>query len=138
MRLHAIETRNFMCLSDFSIEGLDAHLNFIVGPNGSGKTAMFRALRTIRDAFTVVSRTDRGGNNQERESFLAGLHLLRTRDATEVELEISACVEFDTQQERESLTTFVAAALAHPGNLKEQRAAAPAAAISARQYRANG
>ena len=51
MILHGIKAHNFMSLRDCTIDKLDGHLNFLVGPNGSGKTTVFRALKVIRDIF---------------------------------------------------------------------------------------
>jgi AAA domain len=51
MRLHSIKARNFMSLRDCCIDNLDAHMNFLVGPNGCDKTTVFRALKAIRDIF---------------------------------------------------------------------------------------
>ena len=51
MILHGIQAHNFMSLRDCTINELDDHLNFLVGPNGSGKTTVFRALQVIRDIF---------------------------------------------------------------------------------------
>jgi energy-coupling factor transporter ATP-binding protein EcfA2 len=34
--------------------GLDEHLNFFVGPNGSGKTSVFRALKVLEESFEAA------------------------------------------------------------------------------------
>ncbi len=51
MKVHKITTKNFLALRDCTIEALDEHLNFFVGPNGSGKTSLFRALRVLKESF---------------------------------------------------------------------------------------
>ncbi len=48
MILHGIKAHNFMSLRDCTIDKLDEHLNFLVGPNGNGKTTVFRALKVIK------------------------------------------------------------------------------------------
>jgi predicted ATPase len=47
MILHGIKARNFMSLRDCTISELDDHLNFLVGPNGSGNSTVFRTLKAI-------------------------------------------------------------------------------------------
>jgi energy-coupling factor transporter ATP-binding protein EcfA2 len=118
MKLHGISATNFMSLRSFRVNDLDPRVNFIVGPNGSGKTTMFRLMRVIRDASAVVSRTDRGGNNQARDSFSTRLRLLRSQDASGQEMTLATDVEFDTPREQELLALFVSAALLHPESLK--------------------
>lgn len=120
MKLRSISTSNFMSLRTFRMDNLDANMNFIVGPNGSGKTSVFRCLKRLTDAFAIVAATDLGGNAPRRDPFLADLRLQRSRDAgdKEAKIEIAVDVEFDTPTEQEMLALFFSAALLHPDSLK--------------------
>ena len=52
MQIHAIHIDHFLSFDMFAWEGLDPHLNVIVGPNGTGKTNLFHAVRAVRDALS--------------------------------------------------------------------------------------
>lgn len=52
MQNHAIHIDLLLSCDRFAWEGLDLHLNVIVGPNGVGKTNHFHALRAVRDALS--------------------------------------------------------------------------------------
>lgn len=106
MRLHGIKAKNFLSLRDCTITDLDPHLNFIVGPNGSGKTNMFRLLKTIRDVFTAAATG--------RRSVLG--HLC-TQGIVPQEVDVSITVEFDTPWEQELISAFLCATLSQPSVL---------------------
>lgn len=52
MQIHALHIDHLLSFDTFAWEGLDPHLNVIVGPNGVGKTNLFRALQAVRDALS--------------------------------------------------------------------------------------
>jgi AAA15 family ATPase/GTPase len=54
MKIHNITTKNFLALRECTIDALDEHLNFFVGPNGSGKTSLFRALKVLKESFEAA------------------------------------------------------------------------------------
>ncbi|HEX4205299.1 MAG TPA: hypothetical protein VHZ51_14125 [Ktedonobacteraceae bacterium] len=53
MRIHAIHLDHLLSFDTFIWEGLNPHLNVIVGPNGVGKTNLFHAVRAVRDALST-------------------------------------------------------------------------------------
>jgi energy-coupling factor transporter ATP-binding protein EcfA2 len=106
MRLHGIKAKNFLSLRDCTITDLDPHLNFIVGPNGSGKTNMFRLLKTIRDVFTAAATGRR-----------SALGHLCTQGIVPQEVDVSITVEFDTPWEQELISAFLCATLSQPSVL---------------------
>ena len=106
MRLLGIKAKNFLSLRDCTITDLDSHQNFIVGPNGSGKTNMFRLPKTMRDVFTAASARRR-----------IALGHLCTQGVVPQEVDVSITVEFDTRWEQELISAFLCAALSHPNIL---------------------
>ncbi len=106
MRLHEIKTKNFLSLRDCTIAGLDPHLNFFVGPNGSGKTNIFRLLKTIRDVFVAAGIGRRSDLSQ-----------LCTQGVVPQEVDVSLAVEFNTKWEQELISAFLCAALSQPNIL---------------------
>jgi hypothetical protein len=106
MRLHGIKAKNFLSLRDCCITGLDPHLNFIVGPNGSGKTNIFRLLKTIRDVF-IAAGTGR----------TSSLGPLCTQGVVPQEVDVSLTVEFDTRWEQELISAFLCTTLSQPNVL---------------------
>ena len=106
MRLNGITAKNFLSLRDCTITDLDPHLNFIVGPNGSGKTNMFRLLKTIRDVFTASGTGRR-----------SALGHLRTQGVLPQEVDVSITVELGTHWEQELISAFLCAALSQPSVL---------------------
>jgi energy-coupling factor transporter ATP-binding protein EcfA2 len=118
VRLLAIEAQNFLSLHNFRIEDLDERLNFLVGPNGCGKTSVFRVVRAIRDAFDSYST--RGTIEDLSEQCTRGTH--------PIHIELAMRVAFDQPDERELLISFLGAALAAPEALRSltvMRAAPP-------------
>lgn len=105
MILHSIKTRNFMSLQDCTIDQFDSHLNFLVGPNGCGKTTVFRALKAIYNTFNFEKRIPVPFNQ------------LCTRGISPQEIDLTLDVEFNTSWEQELITTFLCASLSRPYDL---------------------
>src|SRR5579859_285903 len=105
MILHGVEAHNFMSLRDCVINDLDDHLNFLVGPNGSGKTTIFRALRAFRNTFSFEKRVP------------VPFNLLCTRGVSPQEIDLILDVEFNTNWEQELITSFLCASLSRPYEL---------------------
>lgn len=103
MILHGIKARNFMSLRDSEISELDEHINFLVGPNGSGKTTIFRALKAMKDSFKLDKHIP--------------FNQLCSRGANPQEIDLTIDVEFNTPWEQELITTFVCASLSRPNEL---------------------
>lgn len=103
MILHGIKAHNFLSLRDCTMDKLDGHLNFLVGPNGCGKTTVFRALKIIRDIFNP-------GKN-------VPYNQLCTRGVTPQEIDLTLDVEFNTAWEQELITAFLCATLSRPYEL---------------------
>jgi len=103
MILHGIKAHNFMSLRDCSIDKLDSHLDFLVGPNGCGKTTVFRALKVIRDIFNPGKTVP--------------FNQLCTRGAIPQEIDLTLDVEFNTSWEQELITTFLCASLSRTNEL---------------------
>ncbi len=104
MRLHSIKARNFMSLRDCCIDNLDAHMNFLVGPNACGKTTVFRALKAIRDIFNP-------GKN-------VPFNQLCTRGVTPREIDLTIDVEFNTPWEQELILAFLCTSLSQTDQLR--------------------
>src|SRR5258708_4627525 len=103
MILHGFKANNFMSLRDSTIEALNDHLNFLVGPNGCGKTTVFRALKVIRDIFQPGKTVP--------------FNQLYTRGVIPQEINLTLDVEFNTSWEQELITTFLCASLSRPYEL---------------------
>ena len=97
MRILGIRIENFLSFRQLEWPHLDPSLNLIVGANGSGKTNLFHALRT------VVATLDPG----QRALWQGATH----QGAPGPGYRITLDVEFGEGWEQELLTTFVAAAL---------------------------
>lgn len=100
MQIDAIHLDHFLSFDTFTWEGLDPHLNVIVGPNGVGKTNLFRALRAVCDAlnperaWASVRWADAG-------------HQGANADAITIALDI----QFTTEWEQHLLCVFLASVL---------------------------
>lgn len=103
MKLHSIKAENFLSLRHCHIDELDLHRNFLVGPNGSGKTTVFRLLRMIRDVIAEGSTGKRPALNQ-----------LCTRGVVPPAFDVCINVEFDMRSEQDLLVAFLCTALSQP------------------------
>lgn len=122
MKLHRISVHNFMSLRSFELNGLDDHLTYVVGPNGAGKTTVFRALRTLRDAFAAVHRVNQfTGLGLAQDRFLIDLQHHTSRGMTGVtptEVDISIEITLDTPREADLLSAFLTAAMTNREQLQ--------------------
>jgi len=108
MKIHTLAAKNFLSLQDCTISSLSAHLNFFVGPNGSGKTSLFRAMRELIEAFEAVGT----GSGKTFD------HLYNIR-ANPKQIDIEVKVSWDTEEERNALCAFLYASLIPPNLLAE-------------------
>jgi len=51
MKITRLKLSNLFSFDDFSLKDLDCGVNIIVGPNGSGKTNLVRALKLAKDVI---------------------------------------------------------------------------------------
>lgn len=100
MKVHKITTKNFLALRDCTIDGLDEHLNFFVGPNGSGKTSLFRALRVLKESFEAA-----GSGARKTLDHLYSIH------ADPQQIDIDVKVSWDTDHEQKAICAFLIASL---------------------------
>ena len=108
MKVHKITTKNFLILRDCIIDALDEHLNFFVGPNGSGKTSLFRALRVLKESFEAA-----GSGRRKTLDHLYSVH------ANPRQLDIGVKVSWDTDQEQKAICAFLYASLSTTRPLNE-------------------
>ncbi len=108
MKVHKITTKNFLALRDCTIDGLDEHLNFFVGPNGSGKTSLFRALRVLKESFEAA-----GSGTRKTLDYLYSVH------ANPPQMDIDMKVTWDTDQEQGAICAFLCASLSTTRSLNE-------------------
>ena len=97
-----------MSLRDCTIDSLSVHLNFFVGPNGSGKTNLFRAMRELKEAFEAV-----GVGRGKTFDYLCNIH------ANPKQIDIDMKVSWDTEEERKAICTFLYASLSAMNPLNE-------------------
>ncbi len=97
MIIRGVYVHNFLSFRELQWRGLDDGLNVIVGPNGSGKTNLFRALRAAVDALDI----------QEHRVWSHSAHL----GSGEEKFAISLDLEFNGEWEKRTLLAFFAAAL---------------------------
>jgi AAA15 family ATPase/GTPase len=100
MKVHNITAKNFLALRDCTIDALDEHLNFFVGPNGSGKTSLFRALRVLKESFEAA-----GLGSRKTLDHLYSIHA----DPRQIDIDVK--VSWDTDHEQKSLCAFLYASL---------------------------
>src|SRR6266700_1166973 len=100
MKVHKITTKNFLALRHCTIDALDEHLNFFVGPNGSGKTSLFRALKVLKESFEAA-----GSGTRKTLDYLYSVH------ANPSQMYIDVKVSWDTDHEQKSLCAFLYASL---------------------------
>jgi ABC-type molybdenum transport system ATPase subunit/photorepair protein PhrA len=96
MRLLGLHTNGFLSLESFSWPDLDGSLQVIVGPNGSGKTNVLRAIQAAVDALSYEHR-------QEWET-------AATRGSTDPAFDIRIDFELDDLWEKGAVQTFLHAA----------------------------
>lgn len=106
MKVHKITTKNFLALRDCTIDGLDERLNFFVGPNGSGKTSLFRALRVLKESFEAVG-------TRKTLDHLYSVHV------NSQHMDIGVEVSWDTDQEQRAICAFLYASLSTMTPLNE-------------------
>src|SRR5713101_2675857 len=100
MQIHAIHIDHLLSFDTFAWEGLDPHLNVIVGPNGVGKTNLFQALRAVRDALCCCLW-------QAAARWASAGHRGTDADIITIALDL----QFEATQERDLLCIFLAAVL---------------------------
>src|SRR5260370_1134359 len=108
MKVHKITTKNFLAIRECTINALDARLNFFVGPNGSGKTSLFRALKVLKESFEAA-----GSGTRKALDYLYSVH------ASPRQIDIGVNVSWDTDQERRALCAFLYASLSTTSPLNE-------------------
>src|SRR6266702_8955477 len=108
MKVHKITPKNFRALRDCTIDALDEHLNFFVGPNGSGKTSLFRALRVLKESFEAA-----GSGTRKALDYLYSVH------ADPRQMDIDVKVSWDTDQEQKAICAFLYASLSTMNSLNE-------------------
>lgn len=106
MKLHNIRVENFLSLRHCQLDKLNPHRNFLVGPNGSGKTTVFRLIRMVRDVFAGESEGRRPALDQ-----------WCTRGVVPPALDVCMSIEFDMPWEQELITAFLCTALSKPETL---------------------
>ncbi len=106
MKVHKITTNNFLALRDCTLDGLDERLNFFVGPNGSGKTSLFRALKVLKESFEAVGT-------------VKTLDHLYSVHANPRQLDIDVKVSWDTDHEQKAIGAFLCASLSATNSLNE-------------------
>lgn len=100
MRLHAIHIDHLLSFDTFAWEGLDPHLNVIVGPNGVGKTNLFYTLRAVHDALS-------SDQTQATARWTHAGHQGTNAHKITIDLDL----QFTTEWEQHLLCTFLAAVL---------------------------
>ncbi len=113
MQIHAIHINHFLSFDTFVWEGLDLHLNVIVGPNGVGKTNLFHAVRAVRDALSP----DRA---QAATRWATAGHQGADADMITIALNI----QFTTAWEQRLLCAFFASVLCDQREIQEMTTAA--------------
>ncbi len=101
MRIRSVRIVDFASFDEFELNRLDPSLNVLVGPNGSGKTNLSRAITMARD---ILDR-----NKYKKRSLWAKAHRLgASSDAFRVEIQFDIVEEI----EKQTLTSFFKAVLA--------------------------
>lgn len=109
MQIDAIHIDRLLSFDKFTWNGLDPHLNVIVGPNGVGKTNLFSALRAVRDALTT--------EQPQTHAHWAGAGY-RGRDADTITVALD--LQFTTDKEQDMLSTFLAAVLCNQQEMQQR------------------
>lgn len=108
MQIDAIHLDHFLSFDSFVWEGLDPHLNAIVGPNGVGKTNLFRALRAVCDAL-----------NPERAQASTHWASAGYQGADADAITIALDIQFTTVWEQHLLCVFFASVLCNQQEIQK-------------------
>jgi energy-coupling factor transporter ATP-binding protein EcfA2 len=101
MRLTSVHADNVLTFEDFHLDLNTDELSVLVGPNGSGKTNVFRVVRLVWDAFRYYELNDSSVTVRER---LEAWTRDTSRDTT---LEVG--IEFNESEEQDLIARFVRA-----------------------------
>jgi Overcoming lysogenization defect protein-like, TOPRIM domain/AAA ATPase domain/AAA domain len=103
--IDGIHIKNFLSFDTFDWTNLDSNLNVIVGPNGTGKTNIFHAIRALQNIFI---------GNRDRQIFMQQTNKGSANSAFEIALDIRTVED----HEMELWSTFLAASLCSEGFLR--------------------
>ncbi len=109
MQIDAIHLDHFLSFDTFAWEGLNPHLNVIVGPNGVGKTNLFRALRAVCDALSP-----------ERAQTMARWITAGHQGANANAITIMLDIQFTTAWEKRLLCVFLASVLCNQQEIQQK------------------
>ena len=100
MKIEGVRINNFLSFDSFSWNFIDPQFNIIVGPNGTGKTNLFHALRVARDTLVIDRKQDVPLWSQQTH-----------RSLNNPIIEIVLDIRFTSEWEQQLLCTFGAASI---------------------------